>query len=431
VSIGLIAGLTGRARGCRVVLGAALFAGSTAAGPGGCFASSPSGGGDAGYDAPAYDATQPADSGLAPDGHLADASPGDSTTGEAGPPEGSADVVSDVGALDAGDAGVPDALDSAVPDAAPEAAPDAGVDASDAGPLSVLATTGGYDIAIDGTSVYWTDGNASVWKAPITGLPTGQSPTLLASLVQPKGIVVANGTVYVAHISVLSVTQGYPGEVVSFPTSGVPDGGAPTTIATMLNPSELATDGTNVYVGTADSAQGLVGMFPLGAAGDAGITRLAQGQNHVNGLAAAGGYVYWGESTSSDAIQRIFLGSDAGAQIVSSDPSYVATGLAIDSNFVYWTDGFFQENKAPLTGSTDGGPTVFSTPTRGNCIYVDPTYAYWTGTDNTIYRQALPGDGGAPEVVAMYSATVGIHCMTGDSTYVYWVDGSAVRRFAK
>jgi hypothetical protein len=421
----------GRARGWRIVVGVAGVAGSSAAGLSGCFADSSSGGGDAGYDAPAYDSTQPDDSGLAPDSYVAEASPTDSTVGDAGPLEAAADVASEVGALDGSDADVGDALDSAAVDAAPEAAPEAGVDASDAGPLTVLATTGGYDIAIDGTSVYWTDGNTSVWKAPITGLPTGQNPTLLATLVQPKGIVVANGTVYVAHITVPSAVQGYPGEVVSFPTSGVPDGGAPTTIATMLNPSELATDGTSVYVGTADSAQGLVGMFPLGAGGDAGITKLAQGQNHVNGLAAAGGYVYWGKSTSSDAIQRVLLGSDAGAQIVSRDPSSVAIGLAIDSNFVYWTDGFFQESKAPLAGSIDGGPTAFSTPTRGNCIYVDPTYAYWTGTDNTIYRQALPGDGGAPEVVTMYSATIGIHCMTGDSTYVYWVDGSAVRRFAK
>jgi hypothetical protein len=99
-----------------------------------------------------------------------------------------------------------------------------------------------YDIAVDGTTIYWTNYNGgTVMKAPIGG---GSAPvTLASSEAQPRNVVVAGGNVY--------WTAAYAGAVRRVPAAG----GTPLTLAAGQNYSlGIGADSTYVYWTAQDHA---------------------------------------------------------------------------------------------------------------------------------------------------------------------------------
>jgi hypothetical protein len=107
------------------------------------------------------------------------------------------------------------------------------------GTPTTLASGGGlYFLAVDATSVYWTDNlTGTVMSIPIDGVPDGGTPTTLASgQNQPAGMALDGKSVYWANNG--------SGTLMKVPLSG----GAVTTLATMQTAAQfVAVDATSVY----------------------------------------------------------------------------------------------------------------------------------------------------------------------------------------
>jgi hypothetical protein len=146
-------------------------------------------------------------------------------------------------------------------------------------------------IAVDSSNVYWTTADGFVMKASIAGGPATQ-------IVTTESLA---GALTVDEKNLYWLT---PSGVWTAPLSGLPDGGGPTLIATAqgFNSNEdaigveggawLAVDATYVYWTDGDSATGTVAAVPL--AGGA-VTILASGEIQPTGIAVGASGVYWGD----------------------------------------------------------------------------------------------------------------------------------------
>jgi hypothetical protein len=162
----------------------------------------------------------------------------------------------------------------------------------DGGAPFVIASGQGYPdwgLAVDATNVYWVNSgtnaiyyrDSAVMMAPITGVPDGGSPTILASYPvanAPNQVAVDSTNVYWANSS---------GTVMKIPKAG----GCPVTLASGQGnaPWGLAVDGTNVYWTDEGYTSGTVMTVPI--AGGC-VTGLAAG-NNLLGIAVDSTNVYW------------------------------------------------------------------------------------------------------------------------------------------
>lgn len=102
-----------------------------------------------------------------------------------------------------------------------------------------------------------------------------------------------------------------------------------------------------------------------------------------------------------------------------------ATGIAVDSNSVYWADGFSGEiRKVPIAGGTY--VTLFSGQLNPHRIVIDGATLYWT-SDSGLYKGAISG--GAP--VTLYGS--GAHSIKVDAASIYFTTSNykALMRLAK
>jgi hypothetical protein len=247
-------------------------------------------------------------------------------------------------------------------------------------------------IAVDGTSVYWTNDNdtngvgpSSVLKVPLNGVQDGGAPTTLASgFGQPtfsqggvsQGIAVDGTNVYWPDF-VSSGPEVFT--VMAVPVNAPVDGGSGTTIASgQWRASALAVDSTSVYwvdegPATNGTPTGTVMKAPLAGVPDGGApTTLASGQNVPWVIVVDATSVYWANYFTGTVMQVPLDGSGTPTTLYYGNSPCC---LAVDGSSIYWADGT-SVMKAPLSG---GSVTMLVVaPYPPTAIAVDSTSIYWT-----------------------------------------------------
>jgi hypothetical protein len=182
-----------------------------------------------------------------------------------------------------------------------------------------------------------------------------------------------------------------------------------------LSPWQLAVDDTNVYwaeyYGFAVKKVGINGGT---------VTTLASCGNEP-GLAIDADFVYW----TNPGISRVSKNGGTSTTLTTSS----GTGIAVDSNNVYWSEYGVggAVKKIPLTG---GSAVTLAPADFVISIAVDSTSVYYS-------------DGGLIKKVGIDSGTVtsltsehhGVYTLAIDSTHVYWIEsldwGAALKKVSK
>ncbi|HET6280877.1 MAG TPA: HYR domain-containing protein, partial [Polyangia bacterium] len=274
------------------------------------------------------------------------------------------------------------------------------------------AQAGPLGIAVDGTSVYWTNGDdGTVMKVALSG---GAPTTLASGQNTPRGIAVDGASVYwAAGNTVMKVAL---------------SGGAPTTLASsgQAGPSMgIAVDGTSVYW-TNNAYSGTVMKVALSGGAP---TTLASGQVAPTGITVDGTSVYWtnyGDSgLLNGAVMKVALSGGVPTTLASAQVH--PADIAVDGTNMYWTnagDPALLNSGTVMKVALSGGAatTLASGQARPNAIAVDGTSVYWTnyltGNTDTVMKVALSG--GVPTTLA--SAQAGPTGIAVDGTSVYWVN---------
>jgi sugar lactone lactonase YvrE len=275
-------------------------------------------------------------------------------------------------------------------------------------------------IAIDSSSVYWTDEGSSspatgaVMKVPLGG---GKATVLASGQNQPVGIAVDGNNVY---WTVNGATEP-AGAVMKLSLAG----GQPAIVASgQTNPVSVAVDASFVYWTNQGSnanayQDGAVMKIPL-SGGTPSV--LATGQNAPQGLVVNAQGLYW--ISNAEVLLTLPLDSSGGGQPSQVAPTaprdFNITGFATDATSVYWTEGTgglpFDSRvmKVPLAGGT---PTVLASgQDYPEGIAIDGSNVYWSTVGGAIMKTSLNGG----PVVALTTGQPDAFSLFSDSTSIYF-----------
>jgi hypothetical protein len=247
-------------------------------------------------------------------------------------------------------------------------------------------------LTLAGDDVYWLD-LGGVGKVSTAGtqteIVTAPSPAAFA----------LGGSIAVDAANAYWANGNYPaGAVTSVPTAG----GSPAQLATANEPVGVAVDAQNLYFSTFGSSASPVGTIveqPL--AGGPAIT-LATGLATVGPIAIDASNVYWTDRFG--AVSAVQIGGGSMRTLVPAQYTLPANtilddypvAIAVDAGVVYWTSEPLDpsqpatiESVAGAGGATTTIATLSSAP-RG--LAVDADYVYWSDLG-----PSSPGSGlGAP-----------------------------------
>ena len=177
-----------------------------------------------------------------------------------------------------------------------------------------------------------------------------------------------------------------------------------------------------------DSNPGSIGRAKINGSG--ANNNFVTGLGEATGVAVDSKFVYWADTTNNR-IGRANLDGSA------PNPSFITTGvtapfgLAVTaSSGIYWVNhdlGNDSVGHANLDGSSPVG-NLFDTGSVDVCgLAADQSFVYWLNSSGTlaIGRAALSGAGPDPTFIPLTSAGCGV---TTDPSFVYWENGSSIGR---
>ena len=240
-----------------------------------------------------------------------------------------------------------------------------------------------FSVAVDGTSVYWSEQGSS------TAMPTAYGDGAIAKAPVDGGVA-----------SVVAPAQG--------------------------GPRDLTLDGTQLYW-----ANRIAGEIRSGQTTAVGSTLLVAGQDRPWIVIADGTTLFWGNAAGDAPIQpagSVWTSStDGGGARALAQAQYSPIALALAQGALYWV----VDTVAPDGGLTrlplDGGPAQFLAPTY-NPVSIT------TNGQNLVWTQSAPIDAGAifaatlggasPKAIVgqLYNPGYGL---AADTEHVYWTDYTA------
>jgi hypothetical protein len=208
------------------------------------------------------------------------------------------------------------------------------------------------------------------------------------------------------------------GSVMKVPKAG----GEMVTLATGYRLSGIAVDATSVFwmAGIPDASGGALMTVPIGGGTP---TTLASRPGTPAHLAVDASYAYWTEQTQG-AVLKVSLTGGAPTTIA---PAPGAWQIVVGDTDVYWNGRGVM--KAPKIGGPpiELTPGLHMLPTAG--LAVDAKNVYFTSGPpggGTAGVSTVPSQGGTTSVV--YANTSGVFASPGpiaiDATRAYWADGS-------
>jgi len=270
------------------------------------------------------------------------------------------------------------------------------------------------DLAVDFTSLYWTDGS-TVSKVPIAGGPV---TTLAFGQSRSYGIAIDANSVYWTNY----VSPG--GTVMKCPLAG----GSPTTLAAAEGqPAGITVDGARVY--WADYGSGAIVSTPLGGGA---LTTIVLDPGGPDSIAVDGTSVYWDDTgdagmgvADNTALMKAPLSGGGTVTTLASVAGPATMGgvdlLALDSTDVYWSSRAFGGFggvfggvlRIPLSGGTT---TTLASNAAPLGIAIDSARVYWS---NSTTVMTVPLGGGVATTLASFPSSFP-WSVTVDATSLYF-----------